>query len=323
MKKLQIPDALSRSFNKTVLQIKKHSPEILVVAGVVGTVASAVMACKATLKVNEIVDETKYTIDKIHEAKERGYTDAGEEYTAEDNKKDLALTYVQTGVKFAKLYGPSVALGALSITSILSSNNILRKRNVALAAAYTAVDKGFKEYRGRVIERFGQEVDRELKYNIKAKEVEETVVNEKGKEKKVKKKVEMVGVTSDDYNVFFFDELSPCWEPNADLNLCFLRAEQNFANERLKARGHLFLNDILVRLGLPKTPAGQVVGWVYNPERPNGDNYIDFGFQNVNREATRNFMKGYEPSVMLEFNVDGNIHQLMSSKEYYNNFTAL
>ena len=101
-----------------------------------------------------------------------------EQYSSEDAKKDLAIVYVQTGVKFAKLYGPSVVLGALSITSILASNNILRKRNVALGAAYAAIDKGFKEYRSRVIERFGEEVDRELKYNLKAKKFDETVIDE-------------------------------------------------------------------------------------------------------------------------------------------------
>lgn len=100
----------------------------------------------------------------------------------------MAIVYVQTGVKFAKLYGPSVVLGVLSITSILASNNILRKRNVALGAAYAAIDKGFKEYRSRVIERFGEEVDRELKYNLKAKKFDETVIDEEtGKEKKIKK----------------------------------------------------------------------------------------------------------------------------------------
>ena len=111
MKKFDISNKFSRTFNKIGFQLKKHSPEILVVAGVIGTVASAVMACKATLKVNEVIDESKKDIDKIHEAIEHGCTAAGEDYTVEDSKKDLSIVYIQTGVKLAKLYAPAIALG--------------------------------------------------------------------------------------------------------------------------------------------------------------------------------------------------------------------
>ena len=171
--KTEIMKSVSGITNKTVMKLKKHSPEILVVAGVVGAIASAVIACKATTKVGKITEEAKDMIDSIHESEKNGITPAGETYTKEDCQKDLAITYVQTGIKYAKLYAPAVILGSLSITSILASNNILRKRNVALGAAYAAIDKSFKEYRGRVIERFGEQVDHELKYNIKAKKFEE------------------------------------------------------------------------------------------------------------------------------------------------------
>ena len=175
MKKAEIVKSVNGLFSKTSFQLKKHSPEILVVAGVIGVVTSAVMACKATTKVNEILDKTKEDVEAIHKCEED--ESMKEQYSSEDAKKDLTIVYAQTGVKFAKLYGPSVVLGALSITSILASNNILRKRNVALGAAYAAIDKGFKEYRNRVIERFGEEVDRELKYNLKAKKKGNTQQN--------------------------------------------------------------------------------------------------------------------------------------------------
>ena len=152
MKKPEIFNKTSRSLNKIGLKLKKHSPEILVVAGVIGTVTSAVMACKATTKAGKIVDEMHEQMDQIHEVAKMGR----EDYTEQDLKKDTTIVYAQTGLKFAKLYGPSVVLGVLSISSILTGHNILRKRNIALAAAYTAVDKGFKEYRSRVVERFGK-----------------------------------------------------------------------------------------------------------------------------------------------------------------------
>lgn len=308
MNKLAIMNKASNLMGKTGLKLKKYSPEILVVAGVVGTVASAVMACKATLKVNDILKETKETIDSIHEcAADTSLVESGR-YSPEDAKKDLAIVYAQTGLKFVKLYGPSVILGALSITSILASNNILRKRNIALGAAYATLDQSFKDYRKRVVDRFGETVDRELKYNIKAQKIEEMETDpETGKQKKVKKTIEISDGQFVSPYARFFDESSRYFEKNPELNLMFLRAEQNFANDRLKARGYVFLNEIYERLGIPTTKAGQVVGWIYDPKNGKGDNYIDFGIYDMNREKVRDFVNGYERVILLDFNVDGDI----------------
>ena len=313
MNKNELITKISNKTGMLSLRLKKYSPEILVVAGVVGTVASAVMACKATLKINDIFDETKDTIEKIHECSENT---AIENYSPEDAKKDLAIVYAQTGFKLAKLYAPSVILGALSITSILASNNILRKRNVALGAAYAAIDQSFKEYRNRVVERFGEAVDRELKYNIKTEKIEETVADpETGKEKKVKKNVEVSGYEFASPYARFFDEGCTGWEKDAETNLFFLRAEQNYANDRLKSRGYLFLNEVYERLGIPTTKAGQIVGWIYDPENPNGDNYVDFGIYDTHREKARDFVNGYERVILLDFNVDGPIIDLIDSHQ--------
>lgn len=312
MKKTEIMTKVRGTFYKAGLQLKKYSPEILVMAGVAGTVVSTVMACKATLKINEVIDKTKNDINEIHDATEKGVTKSGKEYSDEDSKKDLAIIYIQTGAKLVKLYAPAVMLGGLSITSILASNNILRKRNVALGAAYAAVDKSFKDYRHRVAERFGEEVDKELKYSIKAKKFDETAVNpETGKEKKVKSTVNVSDMNECSDYARFFDESSLYWEKDAEYNLMFLRAEQNYANDRLRARGYLFLNEVYERLGIKTTKAGQCVGWVYNPENPNGDNYVDFGIYEINREKNRDFVNGYERSILLDFNVDGCILNLI------------
>lgn len=310
MKKNEIVNRISGTFSKMGFQLKKRSPEILIAAGVVGTVVSAVMACKATTKISDILEKTKEDIDTIHTF--ACAENLPEEYSSKDAKKDLAIVYAQTGVKLAKLYAPAVILGALSITSILASNNILRKRNVALAAAYATIDKSFKEYRGRVAERFGEAVDRELRYNIKAKQFEETVVDENGKEKKVKKTVNIadVGDCPSDY-ARIFDESSSLWEKNAEYNLMFLRAQQQYANDLLRAKGHLYLNEVYDMLDIPRTKAGQVVGWVYDPDNSVGDNYVDFGIYDICREKSRDFVNGYERSILLDFNVDGNILDLM------------
>ena len=310
MKKLEIVNKASRFFHKVGFTFKKHSPKILIAAGVVCVVSSAVMACKATTKLSGILEEKKEQLDQVNDyVKNHGYN---EKYTEEDYKKDTAIITVQSGVKIAKLYVPAVALGTLSLGAILTSNNILRKRNVALAAAYTAVDRSFKEYRGRVIERFGKELDRELRYNIKAKEIEEVVVNTDGTET-IEKKVVEVADNPNEYSDYarFFDVGNDNWSKDPEFNLMFLKRQQDYANDKLKEQGYLFLNDVYAMIGIPKTKAGQVVGWVYDEKNPIGDNYVDFGIYNLHRAANRDFVNGYERTILLDFNVDGDILDLM------------
>lgn len=310
MNKTEIMNNVTRTFHKVGFKLKKHSPEILVAVGVTGTVVSAVMACKATTKISSILEESKSQIDNIHEVVEN--PEFADRYSVEDSKKDLTIVYAQTGLKLVKLYAPAVILGAASIGCILTSHNIIHKRNVALAAAYATVDKGFKEYRGRVIERFGKDLDRELKYNIKAKEVEETVINEDGTETIVKKTIQV----ADDPNTYsdyarVFDDGCKGWTKDPEYNFIFLKQTQNYANDKLKTTGHLFLNEVYEMLGIPKTKAGQSVGWVYDEKNPIGDNFVDFGIFDTYRSKVRDFINGYERTIILDFNVDGNILDLI------------
>ena len=305
MKANEIMSKASGALNKIGFGLKKRSPEILVAVGVVGTVVSAVMACKATTKINTILDETKEQLDKIHEY--AGNPVGGEKYNAEDAKKDTAIVYAQAGVKLAKLYAPAVGLGILSISSILASNNILRKRNMAISAALAAATQDFKDYRNRVIERFGKEVDHQLRYNIKAEEIGETVTDEKGKEKKVKKSIEVADPNASGY-VKYFTRSNPYWEEDSSYVEMFLRSQQNYANDKLKATGHLTLNDVYDMLGFHDSKAGMVVGWIYDLDHPNGDNYVEFDVKKVNLP---NEQGGYEEAYAIDFNVDGNIYNEM------------
>ena len=309
MSKFEIVNTMTRTLNRVGFQLKKHSPEILAVAGTVGVVASGVMACKATTKLNGILEESKKRIDTVHGyVEENGYS---EKYSEEDSKKDLAILYTQTAVKLVRLYAPSVILGGLSITAMLTSNKILRKRNIALAAAYTTLDKGFKEYRERVVERFGKELDKELKYNIKAQEVTETVTKEDGSEETVTNVVEVANPNEYSTYARFFDDGCPGWSKDPEFNLMYLRRQQDYANELLKAKGHLYLNEVYDILGMPRSKAGQIVGWIYDEKHPIGDNFVDFGIYDINRPKNRDFVNGYERTILLDFNVDGNILDLM------------
>ena len=302
---------LTRVLNRGVLQVKKHSPEILLVTGLVTGVATVVVACRATTKLESVLAETKSNVEKVHECVAAGEirVQEGEEirtvqYTEEDSKKDLTIFYAKGAWAVAKLYGPAIGLGAISLTCILASHGIIHKRNTALATAFTAVGKDFDEYRERVVERFGADMDRELKYNIKAKEVEETVVNEDGTESTVTKTIEVI---EDPYKAQ--SEFARCfcegctgWTKDPEANLMFLRAQQRWANQRLQAVGHLFLNEVYDMLGLPRSSAGAQVGWMYDPENP--DNNVDFGIYNIHIPANREFVNGWERSIWLDFNVD-------------------
>lgn len=304
-----IMTTLTRSLSRSGLKLKKHSPEILLVAGIVGVVTSAVMACKATLKANDIVEESKTQIDTIHEVSEN--PEMAEKYSEEDKKKDLAIVYTQTAVKFIKLYGPSVLLGVASLGCMVGSNRILNKRNVALAAAYATVDKGFKEYRGRVIERFGKELDKELRYNIKAQEFEKVTVDDNGNEMVTTETVDVADPNHYSPYAIIFDDGNTGWDKDPELTKFFLIQQQNYANDLLKSRGHLFLNEVYDMLGAKRTKAGAQVGWVYDEKNASGDNFVDFGIFDINNPKARDFVNGYERVIILDFNVDGVILDLI------------
>lgn len=305
---------VTRALHSVKFKVKKHSPEILIVTGIVGVVTSTVLACKATTKVNDVIAKSKNALNDIYDKAsdvEAGIISA-EEYTPDIQRKELALVYGRTGYELAKLYAPAVAVGVLSLTAIIGSNNILRKRNVSLAAAYAATDKLFKDYRGRVVDRFGKEVDRELRYNIKHKEIDEIIVNEDGSESTQKKTVQVIeGPLYDEFSRVF-DETCPCWVKNAERNMAFLKQQERFANQKLQEEGILTLNEVLVSLGYDRIAAGQVIGWTYNKGNPYSAGYVDFGiFDEALIERNSKFINGYERSIVLNFNHEGNILEYM------------
>lgn len=300
--------------NRSLLIAKKHSPKILLVTGIITGVAASVVACKETVKAVDIFKERKETLEKVQECV--ADKSLSEKYSEEDAKKDVAIVNVQTGVKLAKVYAPAIGLGALSIVCLLASYDILNKRNVALAAAYEATNECFKNYRDRVIEKFGEDVEKKIRYNMDSIDIIEFKPDENGETVETNTTVDVVGEDPSKYSPYakFFDETSSLYEKDSEYNLMLLRSIQAQANDRLIANKYLFLNEVYEMLGLPKTKAGQIVGWVYNPEHPIGDNYVDFGIYDMNRpnsEALRNFVNGVEPSILLDFNVDGNIWDLM------------
>lgn len=301
--KIKIPVNVSRAIHRTGFKIKKASPEILIGASIVGGIVTVVTACKATIKAQEIIEEAKYTIEKIHEVAED--ETFAEKYSEEDLKKDLTIAYVRTGVELAKVYAPAVITGAASIACALTGHNIIRGRNAALAAYAAAIKKNFDGYRGRLTERFGEELDNELLYGIKAQEIEETVTHEDGTTEVVKTIVNTMDPNAISDYAFFFDENCLGYTGDWETDFVIVKSIQAQLNNRLQTKETVLLNDLREAFGLPRTKAGQHVGWKLNG---NGDGYIDLGLYNPNNERARAFVAGYENVLLIDPNVDGPVY---------------
>jgi hypothetical protein len=287
------------------LTVRANSPQILLGVGIVGVVSSTVLACRATLKSKDVFATHRENIEAVHTAVAR--VESGErsveEYSDQDRKKDLTITYSKTGWSLLRLYGPPVIIGSASIACLISGQGILIKRNVALAAAYKAVDEGFRQYRQRVIDEYGSEKDYMLKHGLRADTIIDQQTDEKGKTKNVKKAV----VVSDDpskigvYARWFMPGSTIEWKDQPEYNYVWLKGQQQMANDYLHAHGHIFLNDVYRMLGFEQTSAGSVVGWV---AKGDGDGYVDFGMYDAENAA---FIHGENDAILLDFNVDGTI----------------
>lgn len=312
-----IKNVLTSKIGRAGLKLSKHSPEILMVTGIVGVVAGTVMACRATLKVDEVLTEAEEKLERINNGRE---TISKEEYPDKDYKKDLTVTYVQTGFEFVKLYGPAMILGVAGIGCIVGSHNIMKKRNLALVAAYKLVEESFTEYRKRVIEDLGEDKDREYKYGIKTVKVTKDVVDENGNIVQVEETQTIIDEKTASPYARYFDDKSIYWNDIASYNLMHLRTQERYANDLLQYKGHVFLNEVYDCLGIKRTPAGAVTGWV----KGKGDDRIDFNIYNFETEGyrddkvndtigeeRRDFVNGYNKPILLDFNVDGVIYDLI------------
>jgi len=298
-----------KALSMGALKLKKAAPTIMVVGGVVGIVGSGVLACKATLQVEDIVDDAKESLDDIHYAL-ANYD--GERYSEEDAKKDTAIVYGRAAMQLLRVYGPSIVMGAASIGLILTSHHVMKQRNLALMSAYETIKTGFDEYRKRVRESLGEDKDREFRYGLKTDELvyEEDNPGQRGRKKKIREEIKTFDPNEVSIYARFFDEGSTEWENNPEYNLMKVKQVQAWANDYLHANGYLFLNDVYDELGIPRTSEGQLVGWLVGH---GGDDYVDFGiytnaFKNdPDGEVKRDFVNGRESCILLDFNVDGPI----------------
>lgn len=303
----KIASNITPKLDKAGLKLKSSSPEIALGLGIITGIAAFATACKASTKLDGIMKEHKEKTDKIHEYAARPQEEKEEIYTEKDEQHDIMITCMQTGIKIAKLYAGPIALEALSLGLIVKGHNILRTRNAALASAYAILNKDFKEYREGVIERFGKDLDKELHLKLKDQVIEKEVEDDKGKKKKVKETVKTSGLERYSIYARFYEDGCKGWVKNPEYSLMYLKQQERYATDKLRSQKYLFLNDVYDALGIPRTIAGQAVGWIYDPDDPTKDNYVDFGIFDISKPHNGDFVNGYERSIILDFNVDGPI----------------
>jgi hypothetical protein len=289
----------SAALSRAALIARKYSPEILTAIGITGMIGTTVLASKATLKLDPVVSKIREQRFWVDEVTENELVETGT-YDKQARTKAIAKVYIHGAVDLSKLYGPSFTLGVSSVACILAAHGIMRRRSVALTAAYKALETAFAEYRERIVSEIGEKKEEDARAGKQQVEV----VDDEGKTKKV------TAFNPKNISPYakFFDEHNDNWTKTPEYNLLFLKAQQNYANDLLQSRGHVFLNDVYDMLGIPRTQAGQVVGWVVSKT---GDNFVDFGLYDHWNDGAHLFVNGLETSILLDFNVDGVIYDLI------------
>jgi hypothetical protein len=305
-----IPDALGRKLGESGLMASEKAPKLLFVGGVVGMVGSTVLACRATLKLSDTLDEIQHDLERAKATPEgleklqadpktaEKYKDVT--YDESDLKKDTTRIYIKGVGKITRLYGPAVLLGGVSIFALTKSHNLLQDRNLALTAAYAAVDTAYNRYRERVIDRYGEEVDREIRYETEQVDVVDEETGE------IETKTRITDAPGSKFTRWYDEASSPNWSPDFEINKIVLRNAQHYANDLLRQRGHVWLNEIFTELGMSHTKEGAIVGWRFNRDDPTAK--IDFGIFWTDAVANDQFVEahnGREGAILLDFNVDG------------------
>jgi len=293
-------DIVKTTGMKTVMKLRKISPELALGAGIACGIGAIVAGCLASRKVDALVEETQNDLDILQDEIEAGHI--------LEPKKVTFRVYSKTAWEFTKLYAPTIGLTMASVGFILASHGVLKKRYMGTLAAYHGLDEAFKAYRKRVAASVGEEAERIImagghtEKNIKIENDDGTVET-----KKTNSVVLGDNTKKSPYEFDFNKHTSMLWDPNPDHSEIALRNVQNWANDLLNSRGHIFLNEVLDALGMQRTPAGAVCGWV----KGCGDDYVDFGYWDT-------FYRDYQldsdlcrKNIHLNFNCDGVIWDMI------------
>lgn len=277
---------------------KKNAPELLLGTALVTGTACIITTGKAACKAKTIMEVANKDKTDLMMDYESGIV------TEDDFKKEVTKHYSRLALSLMKEYAIPATLYAATVACVFGTYKVQKNRQVALSTALAACTTAYNSLVKRLKD--GAEHGLTAKDVLEGKTVVERINPETGEITKETVQGEPVtGV----YN-FRFDKYSTAWERDHFQNECTLISEQNWANDKLRLEGFVFLNDILERLGLPKTKAGQIVGWRIDGK---GDGFVDFGMKDCSLYEDERFD---ENAWDLDFNCDGDILTRFKDIEY-------
>lgn len=306
-----------RMLAKAKFVLNKRSPEIFLGAGIVAIVGGTIWACHVSRRLDATNDEFEYMREEIDYDYEEGQealkmakeseetTELPAVMTEKEYKHECTMLAFSRVGTYVKMYAPAVICIGGGIGMIVQGHRILCKRNAALLAAYTALDETFTEYRKRVKDRFGEDVE----HDIYTGTTYEVALDEKGKPKKPKELVPVVGDSISPYSEVWDEGSTKEWMKSMDYNYTFLLCQQNAANNKLWFDGYLLLNTVRKMLGLKENPTGAICGWILpeGADKENGDDFVDFGcfLKDGGLDASKFTADG---GILLDFNCQGVIY---------------
>lgn len=273
---------LKQNVSKTLAKVKffgsKNAPELLLIGGIVGIVISEIGIGIAATKVEPINKKAKKNLNKIH--MKADVVIDGEQVTGVvidpefNEKKEITKVYAQTSLAYVKLFGPFVLTTVASFAAICKSHSIMRDRNIQLAAAYTILDRSFREYRKRVSDKFGEEEEYKIRHNVQ--DTISTTIDEDGNE--VTTVVGQTGMwANDEMFGFFFTEGCYGWSKNPMYNRDFIQGRERWWKTILDVNEFVTVNDIRKDFGKKPTKAGAMWGWKKEKNGTEPTAIIDFG----------------------------------------------
>lgn len=287
---------LTQAIGAARLALKANAPTLMVVGGVVSMGAGTVIACKQTLKVEEVLANQLPHLEKV----EQGEALELSSYGKKEAQQDRIKIYSRTALELGKVYAIPVILWSGGATLVFSGHNMLMKRNATLALAFTGLKKSFDAYRGRVVDAFGSEADQAMMTGWAKKEVVDPVTGEK----EVVYTREWDTDEVEPYNRIFEQGASESWQPDLSINRFFVDQQRRFAQERLNRRGYLYLSEVYEALGFPESDISRVVGWKVRKLADGSRDIpmVDFGLDKPHPDDWK-FSK--EDAIYLDFNCQG------------------
>lgn len=317
-------------FNKVGFWTRRNSPELLAVGAIVAAAGSIVLAIKATPKAEVVIAKANNDIKRIKTDMSDDNKIANQEYSVALGKKELTKVYAKTGLEIGKLYLPTAIGFSLTVAGVLNSHRIMKGRNMALAAAYTTLENGYRSYRERVAAKVGEKVERDIFRNVYDEEKEVVELDKNGNEVTKIKKVKGPHVKVDSDFAVIYDHNAKEWQRDTNMNINLLALKEKYLNQKLQYNGAVFLHEVYEELGIDpydlgekKMQASRILGWLYDPADDARDSYISFGlFDRLgNRnETTMDALRTNAQELFLEFNVDGDILTGSNGKKVFTKY---